>query len=101
MSKWADYLISAVRYNQSHSHIDRVKVHVDNGESVGAATDTMRRDVIDALKSGKTFVSIIKNAQGSWNKGQTVYIVTIKGTEYIKTVDNGKESDNLENLPEY
>ena len=25
MSKWADYGISAVRYNSAHTHIDRVR----------------------------------------------------------------------------
>lgn len=37
MEKWADYLISEVRYNSQHTHIDQVKIHEDNGDSVGEA----------------------------------------------------------------
>ena len=32
MAKWADFAISAVRFNAAHTHIDRVKVHTDDGE---------------------------------------------------------------------
>jgi hypothetical protein len=33
--KWADYLISAVRYDAAGTHIDKVRVHEDEGEKVG------------------------------------------------------------------
>ncbi|WP_026841213.1 DUF3892 domain-containing protein [Citrifermentans bremense] len=101
MTKWADYGISAVRYNQQHTHIDQVKVHVDTGEVINSASIWLRADVVKALEKGNTFVTILKNAEGKWVKGQTVYVITVKGVKYIKTVDNGKEADNLENLPEF
>lgn len=101
MSKWADYGISAVRYNLRHTHIDKVRAHPDNGESIGAFSEWTRADVIAAIKRGTTFVTIFKNSEGKWNKGQPVYIIKVNGVEYIKTVDNGKEEDNLENLPEF
>jgi hypothetical protein len=31
VDKWADYLISAVRYNVSETHIQAVHIHTDNG----------------------------------------------------------------------
>lgn len=101
MTKWADYGISEVRYNGEHTHIDQVKVHVDNGESISAATIWKREDVVKALENGKTFVTILKSTEGKWNKGQLVYIVIVGGIKFIKTVDNNKASDNLENLPEF
>ncbi len=101
MAKWADYCISAVRYNQQHTHIDQVKVHVDSEETISDVSVWTRADVVKSLESGKTFVTILKNAAGKWIKGQTVYIITVKGMKYIKTIDNGKEADNLENLPEF
>jgi hypothetical protein len=45
-------------------------------------------------------VTIVKGRTAR-QKGQPVYIITVKGTEYIKTVDNGSAADNLENLPEF
>jgi hypothetical protein len=101
MSKWADYGISAVRFNGAHTHIDRVVVRPDNGSTIGAPTDHARADIVAAIKKGVTFVTIFKDSNNQWNKGQPVYIVTINGTEYIKTVDNRKAVDNLDNLPEY
>ncbi len=101
MSKWADYGISAVQYNTEHKHIVKLRIHEDKGDTIGAPTDYTRQSVIDAIHNGTTFVTIIKDTSGKWNKGQSVYIIKISGTEYVKTKDNGKESDNLENLPEF
>jgi len=53
MSKWADYGISAVRYNAEHKHIVQVRVHPDNGETIGSPSDQLRQDVISAIKKYK------------------------------------------------
>jgi hypothetical protein len=53
------------------------------------------------IKKGTTFVTIINNSDGNWSKGQSICIIKVNGVEYIKTVDNGKAADNLENLPEF
>jgi len=101
MSKWADYGISAIRYNADHSHITMVRMHADNGETIGVSSDQTRKYVISEIKKGTTFVTIIKNAEGKWSKGQPVYVIKVNSNEYIKTVDNKTECDNLENLPEF
>lgn len=101
MQKWADYLISAVRYNTEHTHIVQVLVHEDGGTTVGAGVIRTRQEVIVAIKKGSSFCTIYKGADGNWQKGQKVIIINVYGVEYIKTTDNGKASDNLENLPEF
>jgi hypothetical protein len=101
MAKWADYGISAVRFNNLHSHIDRVLINADSGESIGTAQDCARADVVGAIKRNVSFVTIFKNASGKWAKGQPVFIDRVAGIEYLKTVPNGKPIDNLDNLPEY
>jgi hypothetical protein len=101
MAKWADYGISAVRYNTRHTHIDKVRVHPDDGDAIGSAKEQLRTDVIAAIKNDTTYVTIFKNSQSKWTKGQPVYVIKVHGEEYIKTVDNGKPEDNLENLPEF
>lgn len=78
-----------------------VRIHPDNGDKIGASADHTRQNIIDAIKKGSTFVTIIKNTESKWSKGQPVYVIKVNSTEYIKTVDNGKECDNLENLPEF
>ena len=101
MIKWAGYGISAVRYNNMHTHIDRVRIHRDIGDTIGEYTEHSRVDIVAAIKEGITFVTIFKSNEGKWMKGQTVYIIRVNGVEYIKSVDNGRAADNLENLPEF
>jgi hypothetical protein len=101
MSKWADYGISAVKYNATHTHIDKVRIHPDNDDSIGASSEYTRMQVVADIKKGKTFITIFKGNDGKWQKGQPVYIIKVNNIEYIKTVDNGKATDNLENLPEF
>jgi hypothetical protein len=101
MAKWADYLIASVSFNGAHTHINRVRAHPDNGDSVGPVAEYERATIVAAIEKGTTFVTIFKNASGNWAKGQVVYIINVNGTKYLKTVDNGKPIDNLDNLPEF
>jgi len=101
MEKWADYGISAVKFNDAHTHINKVRVHPDNGDKMGAPVEQARTDIVNAIKKGITFVTIFDGENGKWKKGQPVKIIKIKDIEYIKTVDNAKEVDNLDNLPEF
>lgn len=100
-SKWADYCISAVRFNSAHTHIDYVRAAADNGSSLGVWQDYPRATVVAALKQGKTFVTVVRGPDGNYRKGQPVYIIVIRGVEYIKTRDNGRAEDNLDDLPEF
>ena len=101
MAQWADYLISEVRYNSDHTHIDQVKAHKDNGESVGESKIYSRQTIVDAINKDTTFVTVYKNSEGNLDKGQKVFVIKVNSTSYLKTVDNDKEEDNLENLPEF
>ncbi len=100
-NKWADYCVSEVRYNTEHSHIVKVKVHVDNGETIGSASESQRSEVVNAIQNGNTFVTITRGTDGKWKKGEDVRTVTVNGTKYIRTDANSKASDNLGNLPEF
>jgi hypothetical protein len=99
--KWADYLISAVRYNAAGTHIDKVRVHEDKGETVGSPAIWARSAVVTNLEAGNTFMTIVKNAEGRWNSGAEVGIVTVRGTKYIRTDADATAEDNLGNLPRF
>lgn len=101
MAKWADYGISAVGCNQAETHIVNVKVHPDNGETIGAESVWTRNQVVSAIERGTTFVTILKNAEGKWTRGQDVHLVTVNRVKYIRTDGNSKAADNLENLPRF
>ena len=90
-----------MRYTATHTHIDKVLARPDNGDTIGMSIDKLRQEVVLDIKAGLTYVTITKGADGNWHRGQPVHIIKVNGTEYIKTADNGKEADNLENLPEF
>jgi hypothetical protein len=102
MSKWADLLISGVRFNSAHTHIDQVQVRPDNGDSIGASSTELRMSVVAGLKRGITYATIFRSSDGDkWSKGAPVILDRVSGVDYIKTVPNGKPVDNLDNLPEF
>jgi hypothetical protein len=101
MGKWADYGISHVRYDDEHTHIVKVRVLENKGDTFGPAEEWARKQVVSAIEGGTTFVTILKTSEGKWKKGQDVHIITVKGLKYIRTDQNAQASDNLENLPEF
>ena len=87
MTKWADYGISAVRY--------------DEDDTIGAAEDRSRENVLSKMDDGKTFVTILKGEDGNWRKGNDVHIVPVDGRRFLRTDANERDQDNLENLSKY
>ena len=96
MSKWADYLISAIRYeDEKNSNLFAyLKVHQDNGVEIGAGTTWTRDEVINAMHDGKTFYTILKSNSGEWKKGAIVSLITKNG----KTVLTDNEYTDLDYL---
>lgn len=101
MAKWADYGISAVRYDKERKHIQKVKVHEDNGDTFGQPSEETRSAVVSSIESGKTYVTILTSTDKKWTKGEDVHIVTIEKKKYLRTDANETEEDNLGELPEF
>ena len=101
MAKWADYCISAVRYNPEHTHIVKARVYPDLGDKLGTSTEMARNDVVNAIERGNSFVTIYKNPDSNWKKGEDVRIIIVVGLKYLRTDANSKAADNLGNLPEF
>jgi hypothetical protein len=78
-----------------------VKAHKDNGDTVGEAKVCSRQEIVNTIDSGTTYITIYKDNDEKWKKGQKVFVITINNKKFIKTVENNKEEDNLENLPEF
>lgn len=101
MPKWADYLITAVRFNNFGTHIEAVQYCADKGESVGPTLQTSRAEVVASLESGVTFCTATMGTDGKWLKGAPVKIVTIDNQKFIRTKSDGIKADNLDNLPTF
>lgn len=98
-SKWADYVITGVRYNASHSSISEVEVRADNGETIGAPRLVTRQQMISAIVGGESAVTAFRR-DTKWHKGEDVRVATINGVRYLRTDRNSTSADNLGNLPE-
>lgn len=101
MAKWADYGISEKKMNDEDTYIEWVKVHPfnDNNQLKKPFFGT-REQVITELNAGRTFITILENEKGTFNKGANVNLVPENDPKYIRTDKNEIEMDNLEKLPE-
>lgn len=101
MEKWADFVVTGVRYNATRSRIDAVEIRTDTGESIAGDPRLVRRqDVVSALTRGTTFVTSYL-ADGKWKKGEDVRAVPMRHERFLRTDNNAIEADNLGNLPEF
>ena len=102
MVKWADYLISTVRFVEEAGlkEISHVKVHVDKGQKISKAEIWTKREVINKLNSGKTFRTIVMNTN-EWSNVESVFKVWIVNDYFIKTRADNTTKDNLDNLPTF
>ena len=93
MSKWADYGISAVKYNAEHTHIVKVKARRDNGDTIGSPSEQTRQNVIAAIKKGTTYVTITKNADSEWAKIQRIVLNT--SIDIVDGLTNAKDTADV------
>jgi hypothetical protein len=99
MDKWADYLISAVRYDQRETHIEKARIHQDLGNQVGQAQEWIRDQVVSAIQRGRSFVTIRRSPERKWLKGEEVHILQVGNDRFIRTDRNSEARDNLGELP--
>jgi hypothetical protein len=102
LEKWADYLISAVRYNSDSSKriISHFKVHVDNGDSIGESRTWTKEEVLMAFSTGHNFSAIIKDSNGKWKKGADISISRFDDS-FFRTDLKDIPGDYLEEVTEF
>jgi len=104
MTKWADYLISAARYNKAHTKIQQVCVHPDKDDKVGKKSIWERIEVVETIENrGKSFCTIWKESPsgGKWKKGADIHLFLVEDEKFLRTDKNEIEEDNLGALPEF
>jgi hypothetical protein len=101
MSERADYYIEKVQYTKDHNRIIRVSVREDSGTKLSKPHDMARKEIIELLQNGKHFMTIYRNDEGKYRKGQKIVMVQVNGVDYIHTNPSQNQNDHLENLPEY
>jgi len=101
MSQKADFYIEKVRYSKDRLHIVSVSVREEKGPKLGKAHDMEREDMIRELQQGKNFLTIFRNENGKYRKGQPVHMSEVNGKQYLRTDEHLVKYDQLEHLPEY
>lgn len=103
MTKWADYLISSVHYNTTHSQIIEVKTRLHKPTGISKSIIIKKRsEVVSDLNSGKTYVTITYNKiKNTWHRGEDVQTKKVENDVFVTTDPNETTKDNLGELSEY
>ena len=99
--KWADWLISAARFNQTGTLIEKVRCHFDLVSEVGSSIELTREEIIEQMMAGLSFCTIVTTSGGQWEKGEEVHLFPVKGEDFLKTLADFYKKDNLDNLPTF
>lgn len=101
MAERADYYVEKVRYNKGHTKIIWVSVREDNGTKLSNAYNMVRKRMVHLLSEGKQFMTIFRNPEGKYRRGQKLSVVKVKGIPYLRTDLETVENDLLDNVQEY
>jgi hypothetical protein len=97
--KLADFCITEVSYSADNQHIELVRVREEMPTTIGIARTVPRAFVADLIRLEKaTFITRIKNLEGSFSKGAQVHVIE---KIYLTTDPNSKKKDNLGSLPRF
>ena len=101
MVKWAEYLISEVRYSPDHHRILQVKQHKDLDGEVGEGEIVEFAQVASNLKKGISYMTIHNGNSDSWKVGEKIRGFLVDGEYHIRTDKNKVNQDNLGMLNEF
>ncbi len=96
MEKWADYCVSAVRYDENYLHAAKLRVHADKGTSLGKEETWTRDKIFAKMDEGSTFTVVRSTGDGNWDKGPDIKAISIGENRFLRTDDDLKESDYID-----
>lgn len=97
----ADYYIEKVRYTKDHSRIIWVSVREDSSKRLSGPYNMVRKKIMSLIHDGKRFMTIYRNDEGKFRKGQNILLISVQGKEFLRTNADPMEQDLLADLPEY
>jgi len=98
MKKWADYLISKVRYDYENL-ISTAIWHQDTDLEITLGEHIDRSTTASDIKNGLFYITIY-NGKNSWKKGHKIQTFSIGGIPYLCINENKVKLDYLGDLPE-
>lgn len=101
MPRWAELCISAISLNAAKTEIERLRVHLDDGENLEQGVVWMRAEVEEAIHAGFTFTTVRLNTEDTDRLGQVVAVRAITGPELLDCLHHSETAGNLHTLPEF
>ena len=101
MAKWAEFLISAVRYSPDHKKIVELKQHKDLDGSVSEGEIVKRDFVASNIKKGISYMTIHNGSSKTWKKGEQIRTFVVNGEYFIRADKNKVDHDNLGMMAEF
>ena len=98
MAGWADYLLSAVRYDAGRRIVE-ARQHADDGAQIGRGTTVDRSTIADNMRKGSTYATVFAGKGGTWRLGESVKLLRSGGDYSIRVDSNRVMFDNLGMLP--
>ncbi len=96
------YALMGKSLDWSGSHIERLKVRLDYGNTLGGFVEIWQRNqVVAFIDDGYKFTTFFPVDVDRWMRGAEVHDVTINGQKYLRTDGNRIAADNLGNLPDF
>ncbi len=101
MVKWAEYLISEVRYNPDHHRILQVKQHKDLDGKVSEGEIVDMAVIASNLKKGISYMTVHNGSSETWKRGESIKGFQSGGEYHIRADKNKVNHDNLGMLNEF
>lgn len=101
MTKWADFLVSAVRYSDDRNRIDQLRVHADLDDRIGPGDIWLLPTLLNALKSGLVVHTVHRDCNCDLVKGGRLRTIELDGEIFVRTDDVIDRADLLDTLPEF
>ena len=100
MTKWADFVVSAIKKGSGLANISHVQIHEDFGTEFGKPEIIDKKTLASHIKKGKKYLTIYKRDQNDWEPGEIINAYVLNGNTHVRTDGNKVEGDNLGALPE-
>ena len=100
-SQWADYCISAVRYDETDTYITHFEIHTDYGDRIDNQRVFTREEVMTGLLNKRMFVTIVfSEEENQWRQGYDLKL-TLNGNKYEIDTHGIEDEFSLRNLKRF
>ena len=94
-TKWADYVITGVRYAPGGNSLLQLEVRQDSGDAMGPEALWTRERVLQAIAQGTTFVTAYLRGR-SFSSGVCVGVVSVDRQPFLRADGKRIAADNID-----